>query len=129
MTPPTNNGETRESLAQSLRNEIEQKEQVHGYVLLALPCVLTRVAWKLLVQLQDKQQIIVTLTKENSNYASAMNAAETSLNELYTEQSRMDEELSARMDVIEKLRSQVKELEKEKRDVQRRYNEQVCATV
>lgn len=37
----------------------------------------------------------------------------------------MDEELSARMDVIEKLRAQVKELEKEKRDIQRRYNEQV----
>lgn len=127
VTPPTNNGETRESLAQSLRNEIEQKEQVRGYVLRALPYVLTRFAWKLLVQLQDKQQIIANLTKENNNYASAINAAETSLNELYTEQSRMDEELSARMDVIEKLRSQVKELEKEKRDVQRRYNEQVCA--
>lgn len=28
VTPPTNNGETRESLAQTLRSEIEQKEQV-----------------------------------------------------------------------------------------------------
>ena len=29
------------------------------------------------------------------------------------------------MEVAEKLRSQVRELEKEKRDIQRRYNEQV----
>ena len=34
-------------------------------------------------------------------------------------------ELAQRMDISEKLREQVRELEKEKRDVQRRYNEQV----
>lgn len=33
--------------------------------------------------------------------------------------------MAARMEVVEKLRTQVRELEKEKRDVQRRYNEQV----
>lgn len=38
----------------------------------------------------------------------------------------MDEELSARIEVAEKLRSQVRELEKEKRDVHRRYNEQTA---
>ena len=38
----------------------------------------------------------------------------------------MEEEMAARMEVIEKLRTQVRELEKEKRDIQRRYNEQVC---
>jgi len=37
----------------------------------------------------------------------------------------MDEELSARIEVTEKLRAQVRELEKEKRDLHRRYNEQV----
>ena len=37
----------------------------------------------------------------------------------------MEEEMAARMEVMEKLRTQVRELEKEKRDIQRRYNEQV----
>ena len=34
-------------------------------------------------------------------------------------------ELAQRIDISEKLREQVRDLEKEKRDVQRRYNEQV----
>lgn len=34
-------------------------------------------------------------------------------------------ELAQRLDIAEKLREQVRELEKEKRDIQRRYNEQV----
>ena len=33
--------------------------------------------------------------------------------------------MAARVEVVEKLRTQVRELEKEKRDLQRRYNEQV----
>lgn len=37
----------------------------------------------------------------------------------------MEEEMAARLEVIEKLREAVKELEKEKRDTIRRYNEQV----
>ena len=36
--------------------------------------------------------------------------------------------MAARIEVIEKLRTQVRELEKEKRDVQRRYNEQASHT-
>ena len=36
----------------------------------------------------------------------------------------MEEEMATRIEVIDKLRTQVKELEKEKRDTQRRYNEQ-----
>ena len=47
------------------------------------------------------------------------------MQELYADQSRMEEEMAARMEVAEKLRTQVRELEKEKRDIQRRYNEQV----
>lgn len=37
----------------------------------------------------------------------------------------MEDELSARIEVVEKLRLQVRDLEKEKRDIHRRYNEQV----
>ena len=48
--------------------------------------------------------------------------------ELYADQRRAEDELGARIEVIEKLRSQVRELEKERRDLLRRYNEQVrCA--
>ncbi|TFY83770.1 hypothetical protein EWM64_g231 [Hericium alpestre] len=103
--PPAINGESRESLAANLKHETEQKEQ-------------------LLVQVQTKEQTITTLTKENSNLSSALNAAETRLSELYTEQARMEEDLSARIEVVDKLRSQVRELEREKRDLHRRYNEQ-----
>jgi hypothetical protein len=37
-------------------------------------------------------------------------------------------ELAQRIDISEKLREQVRDLEKEKRDIQRRYNEQVGIT-
>ncbi|EPQ60705.1 hypothetical protein GLOTRDRAFT_124457 [Gloeophyllum trabeum ATCC 11539] len=104
-TPPRLNGETKESLADCLRRETDEKEQ-------------------LLVQLQNKEQIITSLTTENDNLSSALNAAESRLTELYADQGRMEEEMAARIDIIEKLRSQVRDLEKEKRDLLRRYNEQ-----
>ena len=62
---------------------------------------------------------------ENLNLTSSLTAAETRLNELYAEQSRWEMELAQRIDISEKLREQVRDLEKEKRDIQRRYNEQV----
>ncbi|KAG6885456.1 hypothetical protein C0993_001536 [Termitomyces sp. T159_Od127] len=98
-------GETAESLSASLKQETEQKEQ-------------------LLVQVQNKDQIIASLTAENNELASALSAGETRLNELYAEQSRSELELAQRIDVAEKLRSQVRDLEREKREIQRRYNEQ-----
>lgn len=79
---------------------------------------------KLLVQLQNKDQIISNLTTENDDLTSALNAAEQSVNQLYAEQSRSEVELAQRIDISDKLRTQVRELEKEKRDIQRRYNEQ-----
>jgi predicted nuclease with TOPRIM domain len=78
-----------------------------------------------MVQLQNKDQTIQTLTEENGNLNSALHTAESRLNELYTEQSRTEVEMAQRIDISEKLREQVRELEKEKRDIQRRYNEQV----
>ncbi|KAH0590600.1 hypothetical protein J132_05833 [Termitomyces sp. J132] len=98
-------GETAESLSASLKQETDQKEQ-------------------LLVQVQNKDQIIASLTTENNELTSALGAAETRLNELYAEQSRSELDLAQRIDVAEKLRSQVRDLEKEKRELQRRYNEQ-----
>ncbi|KAK7463707.1 hypothetical protein VKT23_005645 [Stygiomarasmius scandens] len=78
----------------------------------------------LMVQLQDKDQTISTLTTENDNLTSVLHAAETRMNDFYAEQSRSEMELAQRIDISEKLRAQVRELEKEKRDLQRRYNEQ-----
>ncbi|TFK76993.1 hypothetical protein BDN72DRAFT_21959 [Pluteus cervinus] len=98
--------ESKESLTASLKMETDQKEQ-------------------LLVQLQNKEQSITTLTTENDNLQSALNAAESRVNELYADQARSELELANRIDIADKLRGQVRDLEKEKRDVQRRYNEQM----
>ncbi|KAJ7110102.1 hypothetical protein C8R44DRAFT_712717 [Mycena epipterygia] len=100
-TPP----EARDALSASLKQETDQKEQ-------------------LLVQVQNKDQTIATLSTENANLSSALNAAETRINDLYTEQARSEHELAQRIEISDNLRAQVHELEKEKRDVQRRYNEQ-----
>ncbi len=67
----------------------------------------------------------MALGSENHQLTTALNAAEVRLNELYAEQSRSEIELAQRIDISEKLRDQVRELEKERRDIQRRYNEQV----
>ena len=77
------------------------------------------------MRLQNKEQTITTLTTENENLQSALNAAETRVNELYADQARSEAELANRIDIADKLRSQARDLEKEKRDIQRRYNEQV----
>ena len=80
----------------------------------------------MLVQLQNKDQSIAALSTENDSLTSALHATETRLNELYAEQLRSEVELAQRIDIIDKLRAQVRELEREKRDLQRRYNEQAC---
>ncbi|KAH9064268.1 hypothetical protein EDB87DRAFT_1600093 [Lactarius vividus] len=104
-TPPRLSPDAPEVLAASLKRETEEKE-------------------RLLLQLQNKDQTISSLSEENSSISTALHTAETRLYEFYAEQARMDEELSARIEVTEKLRAQVRELEKEKRDLHRRYNEQ-----
>jgi len=77
------------------------------------------------VQLQDKEQLLNNYVTENGGLISALSDAESRLNEFYAEQSRWEQELAQRLDIIEKLREQVRETEREKRDLQRRYNEQV----
>ncbi|KZS96067.1 hypothetical protein SISNIDRAFT_473483 [Sistotremastrum niveocremeum HHB9708] len=100
-----NSDEARDGLLASLKRETEEKEE-------------------LLVRLQNKEQTLSSLTSDNDNLLSALNAAEGRLTEFYAEQSRMDDEMAAKGEVIDKLRDQVRELEKEKRDAIRRYNEQ-----
>ncbi|KAK7064133.1 hypothetical protein R3P38DRAFT_3301727 [Favolaschia claudopus] len=95
---PSPSPETRDALTASLKQETDQKEQ-------------------LLVQVQNKDETITTLSGENTNLNSALHAAETRINELYTEQSRSEAELAQRIEISENLRAQVRELEKEKRDI------------
>ncbi|KAI0304930.1 hypothetical protein BC826DRAFT_947161 [Russula brevipes] len=106
-TPPPGGPDAPDALAASLKRETEEKE-------------------RLLVQLQNKDQTITTLTEENANFSTALSTAEARLYEFYTEQARMEEEMSARIEVTEKLRVQIRELEKEKRDSHRRYDEQTA---
>lgn len=80
---------------------------------------------QILVQLQNKEQSFTELTTESDHLHSALNAAESRLAELYADQARAEDEMATRMEVAEKLRSQVREAEREKRELQRRYNEQV----
>jgi predicted nuclease with TOPRIM domain len=77
------------------------------------------------VQVQNKEQAINNLTSENDHISAALNSAEGRLTELYADQTRMEDELATRIEVVEKLRVQSREIEKERRDLQRRYNEQV----
>jgi hypothetical protein len=106
-SPPLLNGDTHGSLAESLKHETEHKEL-------------------LMVQIQEKDQTITTLTAENATLVSSINAAQTRINEFYEEQSRNEVEMSNRIEISEKLRTQIRELEKERRDLQRRYNEQIA---
>lgn len=84
---------------------------------------------KLLLRVDNKEQTISELTSENDGLTASLNAAESRLAEVYAEQARMEEEASSRLDLVEMLRSQVLELERDNRDVIRRYNEQVCVKI
>ncbi|KAG9051339.1 hypothetical protein FS837_009606 [Tulasnella sp. UAMH 9824] len=96
-----------ESLEAALKKETEEKEA-------------------LLIRIQEHEQTISEANRSNGSLTSSLASAEARLVELYAEQSRMEEELAAKLEIIEKLRTQVKELEKEKRETIRRYNEQAA---
>ena len=125
-TPPPLSPDAHEVLATSLKRETEEKERVCRRR--SFTCFRTSLKYshsQLLVQLHNKDQTISSISEENSGLSTALHSAESRLYEFYAEQARMDEELSARVEVTEKLRTQIRELEKEKRDLHRRYNEEV----
>ncbi|PVF97254.1 hypothetical protein CPB86DRAFT_735208 [Serendipita vermifera] len=82
---------------------------------------------ELRIRIQDLDSTVSTLSTENTTLQTALTRAETRLTELYADQARTDEELGLRHELAEKLRSQIRELEKEKRELTRRYNEQTNA--
>jgi len=67
---------------------------------------------------------VSTLATDNAKLQTSLTQAEARLAESYSDQARMDQELGVRHELAEKLRGQLRELEKEKRDLTRRYNEQ-----
>jgi chromosome segregation ATPase len=75
--------------------------------------------------LQENEHQIETLQSESDELKGSLKDAETRLSEFYTDQARMEDDLAAHHAIAEKLREQLKEVEKEKRDLNRRYNEQV----
>ncbi|KAF8501895.1 hypothetical protein JB92DRAFT_2975132 [Gautieria morchelliformis] len=97
----------RDALVASLKRETDEKEE-------------------LLVRLQEKETQLKELTTENATVTSTLHAAESRLAELYADQSRMEEDVATRMEIAEKLRSQVRDLEREKREALRRYTEQTA---
>ncbi|KIJ45289.1 hypothetical protein M422DRAFT_251468 [Sphaerobolus stellatus SS14] len=97
-----------DALLASLKRETEEKEE-------------------LLVRLQGKDAQIAEFRQENDTLTSAFHAAESRLAELYADQGRAEEEMATRMEIAEKLRSQVRDLEREKREALRRYAEQTAS--
>lgn len=78
-----------------------------------------------MVKVQELEATIVSMTTEMTTFNSAIVAAEARITELYEEQTRMEDELASRNVVTEKLRNQVHELERDERDLRKRYNDQV----
>ncbi|KAK4055527.1 hypothetical protein OIV83_000073 [Microbotryomycetes sp. JL201] len=64
------------------------------------------------------------LTTSSTALQDDLEAAKQRVDELLNDQARMEEELAGRMEVLDKLRTQVKELERDRRDTTKRYREQ-----
>lgn len=95
-----------EELQAAFQKELEVKEGLYALV-------------------QDRDQQLLNLNDHVLKLRNSLAAAEKQLLDAFNEQSRMEEELCAHHAVSEKLREQLKEIEKEKRDLHRRYQEQV----
>ncbi|KAG8966079.1 hypothetical protein FRC03_012563 [Tulasnella sp. 419] len=98
-------GASRETLEALLKQEQDEKEQ-------------------LLLKTQNHEQTIVNSVKEVETLTSHLKAAESRLAELDADQERMEKEAAEKDQVIDLLRGQIKELEREKRELRKRYEDQ-----
>ncbi|KAF8313809.1 hypothetical protein DL93DRAFT_2228267 [Clavulina sp. PMI_390] len=96
---------SRSSFYASLARETEEKEA-------------------LLVRVQELEATINGLNTTNTTLHTSITDAEVRIAELYDDQARMEDELASRNVVTEKLRNEIHELEKEERDLRKRYNDQ-----
>lgn len=58
-----------------------------------------------------------------------LDTAKRRIDELLNEQARMEDELSGRIEVLDNLRANVRELEREKKEATKRYREQVSGKI
>jgi hypothetical protein len=79
----------------------------------------------LAIRYQDLETQNHALLKDVDILKTTLRDSEARLNEFYSDQARMEDELAAQQAIIDKLREQTKELERDKRDISRRYSEQV----
>ncbi|KAG8816162.1 hypothetical protein FRC17_000408 [Serendipita sp. 399] len=82
---------------------------------------------ELRLRIQDLDSTVSSLAAENAKLQTSLTQIENRLTEVYADQARMDNELAVRHELAEKLRAQIREFEKEKRELTRRYNEQTAA--
>ncbi|KAF8602381.1 hypothetical protein BDV93DRAFT_557630 [Ceratobasidium sp. AG-I] len=106
-------GETT-ALEGALRREVEEKEE-------------------LMMRLSNRDETIAKLNTEIAEMQAAMGQGEARLMELYADQERweteragLEEEIGKKSNVIDKLRIQLREIEKENRDGSRRLAEQAA---
>ncbi|KAG8840648.1 hypothetical protein FRB91_005841, partial [Serendipita sp. 411] len=82
---------------------------------------------ELRLRIQDLDNTVSTLAADNAKLQTSLTQTENRLTEFYADQARMDNELAVRHELAEKLRGQLREFEREKRELTRRYNEQTAA--
>lgn len=121
---------SRSSFYASLARETEEKEAVRlpfiSYSPVATDSDISDTRGRqLMVKVQELEATIASMTTEMTTFNSVVVTAEARITELYEEQTRMEDELASRNVVTEKLRNQVHELERDERDLRKRYNDQV----
>jgi chromosome segregation ATPase len=80
---------------------------------------------QLYTQVQERDQQLLSLNDQVLQLRNSLTTTEKQLLDAFNEQVRMEEEICSHQTVTEKLREQLKEAEKERREVNRRYHEQV----
>jgi hypothetical protein len=78
-----------------------------------------------LEQTQAKDDHAARAEEDRARLGKDLDTAKRRIDELLNEQARMEDELSGRIEVLDKLRANVRELEREKKEATKRYREQV----
>lgn len=79
----------------------------------------------LLEESQVKDDRATHVEEDRVRVEHQLDAAKRRIDELLHEQNRTEDELSGRIEVLDKLRATVRELEREKKEATKRYREQV----
>ena len=77
-----------------------------------------------LEQAQARDDHAARAEEDRTRLSKDIDASKRRIDELLSEQARMEDELSGRIEVLDKLRANVRELEREKKEATKRYREQ-----